>query len=61
MPVSSLLADGRYPYGPDLTEYMDSFTAIAGQGQLRRPAVLPDPETGEYTFWVWSDDDSLRT
>jgi hypothetical protein len=59
--VETLLADPRFPYGPDLTEYSTSFTAdkpdqdyYGGRGR----AYLIPPETGEYTIWVWSDDDS---
>lgn len=51
----------NYPYRPSTTEVRDSFEAPAGLGEYyltRMRGYLHPPVTGEYTFWIASDNSS---
>jgi signal transduction histidine kinase len=50
-----------YPYRPSTNEVRDSFEAPAGLGEYyltRMRGYLHPPVTGEYTFWIASDNSS---
>ncbi len=57
--VDDLRANPRFPDSPDETTIIDSFDApnnAADNYGLRMRAFLIPPETGEYKFWIASDD-----
>lgn len=57
--VSDLTSSARYPASPDAVAYIDSFEAptdIADDYGVRARAFLTPPVTGDYTFWIASDD-----
>ncbi|MCW1914010.1 PA14 domain-containing protein [Luteolibacter sp. GHJ8] len=48
-----------FPYSPDLTGYTHNFKAPTGYGEnygQRLSGYVIPPETGNYTFWIASDD-----
>ncbi len=51
----------KYPYGPTTNEVRNSFEAPTGLGEYyltRMRGYLHPPVTGEYTFWIASDNSS---
>ena len=57
--IADLTADERFPVEPDDTVIVDSFEAPANRLDnygARLRALLVPPATGEYTFWLASDD-----
>ena len=59
--VSSLTGDSRYPGSPDGVELVDLFegpTNWADNYGSRLSGWLVAPESGDYTFWIASDDNS---
>jgi len=59
--VSDLTSDSRYPYAPSGRDLLSSFDVPADWADnygTRLRAYLVPPVTGEYTFWIASDDAS---
>ncbi|HSW02115.1 MAG TPA: PA14 domain-containing protein [Sedimentisphaerales bacterium] len=60
--VDTLKADARFPNNPGQSEWRDGMDRPDWAGQdywgARGRAFLTPPETGDYTFWTASDDDS---
>ena len=60
--VDTLKADPRFPNNPGQSEWRDGMDRPDWSGQdywgARGRAYLTPPETGDYTFWTASDDDS---
>lgn len=57
--ISDLTASAGYPDSPDEVAYLDSFEAptdAADNYGLRARGYLNVPATGDYTFWIASDD-----
>jgi len=60
-PVSMLTNDPRYPNDPSGSERLELFEGPTGWNDSyasRLRGWLVPPETGDYTFWIASDDDS---
>jgi hypothetical protein len=59
--VANLLASPRYPEAPDERVLLTAFEAPADRGSdfgTRAHALLLPPVSGDYRFWIASDDDS---
>ena len=60
--IADLTSDERFPDTPDQTTIVDSFEAkpdrLDNYGARLRSFVIP-PATGQYTFWIASDDDGV--
>lgn len=59
--VSILVADPDYPDAPDVTQYLSAFEApenVANNFGARLRAFLVPQVSGDYTFWIASDDNS---
>lgn len=60
--VETLLADPRFPDAPDIREFLtydlEAPTDYGDDYGQRLRAVLIAPQTGNYRFWIASDDDS---
>jgi hypothetical protein len=59
--VTDLTSDSRYPNDPDGSEFLDLFEGPRNWGNdygSRLYGWLMTPESGEYTFWIASDDSS---
>ena len=59
--VSDLTGSSHYPYSPNASEIRSSFEAPINRGSsfgTRMRALLIPPVTGDYTFWIASDDRS---
>jgi len=60
--LDTLKADGNFPDNPAESEWRDGMDRPDWAGMdywgARGRAFLTAPETGEYTFWIASDDDS---